>query len=103
VLQVSDRDRNVAWKVEPPGSWPDPPPRKVGGHVQINALPELRSELKSIEECAELQPSAQYVFKMRGNLPTDIRCKISAALTELGIKAIVVDSSCEAIYKIERQ
>lgn len=103
VLQVSDRDRDVAWKVEPPGSWPDPPAPKLGGLMQINALPELRSELKSIEECAELQPSAQYVFKFNGIISNEARDKITDILTILGIRAIVVDSKLAAIYKIERQ
>jgi hypothetical protein len=75
--------------------------------MRINEVPELQNELKSIESVAELNPDAVYVFKFTEHLSQDALAHLHIAFGRLqeayGIKAIIVDASVGAIYKLERQ
>jgi hypothetical protein len=64
-------------------------------------ITELKNEL-SIESAAELHPDALYVFKFAGRISPENMEVIHKHLSRIGVKAILVDSQVEAIYKIDR-
>lgn len=69
--------------------------------MKINEVPELRDEL-NIESVAELNPEAMYVFRFKGYASPEVLKRIAEQLNSRGIKAIVIDDSVSAIYKLER-